>query len=77
MGSSTWWCKNIILVFLSLFFLTFGIEALLGAFHLENPLEFVSLFFAASLIILISLVGIIYPVFQFHSLFKLKQQRHE
>ena len=74
MGSSVWWCKNLILAFLSIFFLIFGIETLFGAFHLKNPLEFISLFFAASLIVLISLVGVIYPAFQFHSFFRMKKQ---
>jgi len=73
MGSSVWWCKNLVLVFLSLFFLLFGIETLVGAFHLTNPIEFIPLFFAACLIILISVVGIIYPAFQFHLFFKMKR----
>jgi hypothetical protein len=74
MGSSIWWCKNLVLVFLSIFFLLFGIETLMGAFYLDNPMEFIPLFFAASLIILISVVGIIYPAFQFHSFFNMKRQ---
>ena len=74
MGSSLWWCKNLVLVFLSLFFLIFGIEVLLGAFGLKNPMTFIPLFFAASLIILISLVGVIYPAFQFHAYYRIKQR---
>jgi hypothetical protein len=67
MGSYFWWIKIILLVFFSLFFLIFGIETLIGAFHLKNPLEFIMYFFSASLMILVSVVGILYPVFQVHA----------
>jgi hypothetical protein len=73
MGSIAWWCKNFFITILSLFFLLFGIEILTGAFYLENPLEFISVFFAASFIILISLVGIIYSAFQFYAFFRMKR----
>lgn len=60
----------LILVF-SLFFLMFGIENLIGAFQLKNPLEFIVYFFSASLMTLVSLVGVLYPVFRIHSRIKL------
>lgn len=47
----------------SLFFL-FGIYVMIRTYHLENPLEFVMAFFSSSLIILISLVGMISPSVQ-------------
>jgi len=67
MGSGLWWGKMILIAFLSLFFLLFSIENLVGAFHLTNPLEFIMYFFSASLMILVSIVGILYPAFQVHA----------
>jgi len=67
MGSYFWWGKMILIGFFSLFFLVFGIETLIGAFHLHNPLEFIMYFFSASFMILVSLVGILYPAFQVHA----------
>ena len=64
MGRGAWWGKNIFIAFLSLFFLIFGINALIGAYSTKNPLEFIMYFFSSSLIILISMVGIIYPFFR-------------
>ena len=67
MGSGLWWGKMILIALFSLFFLVFGIETLVGAFHLKNPLEFIVYFFSASLMILVSIVGILYPAFQIHA----------
>lgn len=63
-----WWLKIILIGVCSILFLLFGIETLIEAFHLNNPMEFIMVFFAASLMILISLVGILYPLFQIHAL---------
>jgi hypothetical protein len=65
------WVKNIVVLLVSLFFLIKGITTLLGAFKLNNPLEFLMYFFSASLLILVCIVGIIYFVFRF---FPNKQQ---
>ena len=70
MGSYFWWGKMILVGLFSLFFLAFGIETLIGAFHLKNPLEFIMYFFSASFMILVSIVGIIYPAFQLHAYHK-------
>jgi hypothetical protein len=67
MGSGLWWGKMILIALFSLFFLIFGIGNLVGAFHLTNPLEFIMYFFSASLMILVSIVGILYPAFQVHA----------
>lgn len=64
------WGKNLFIGILSLFFLIFGIETLMGAYSLKNPLEFIMSFFSSSLIILISIVGIIYPAFRIHTFLK-------
>jgi hypothetical protein len=37
---------------------------------MKNPLEFIMYFFSSSLIILISMVGIIYPVFRIRATLK-------
>lgn len=57
--------KNIVVLLLSLFFLVFGIDILVGSFKLANPLEFVMTLFAASFIILFCVVGILYVFFRF------------
>jgi hypothetical protein len=78
MRSYYWWGKMILIALFSLFFLVFGIETLIGAFHLKNPLEFIMYFFSASLMILVSIVGIFYPIFQVHAYLKaVKAYHHE
>lgn len=77
MGSYLWWGKNILIAVFSVIFLIFGIETIIGAFHLHNPIEFIMSFFSASLIILVSLVGIIYPAFQIRSWFKPRKVDHD
>lgn len=77
MGSALWWGKMILIALFSLFFLIFGIENLIGAFHLTNPLEFIMYFFSASLMILVSVVGILYPVFQVHAHISLVKNQHD
>jgi len=70
MGSPVRWGKNVLIAFLSLFFLVFGINALITAYGTKNPLEFIMYFFSSSLIILISVVGIIYPFFRIRAILK-------
>ena len=70
MGSCFWWGKNILIAFFAIFFLVFGIETLIGSFLLKNPLEFIMYFFSSSLMVLVSLAGILYPAFQVHAFFK-------
>jgi hypothetical protein len=69
MGIFLWWVKIIFIGICSSIFLVFGIETLIGGYALNNPLQFIMVFFAASLMILISLVGILYPLFQIHARF--------
>ena len=77
MGSGFWWGKMILIALFSLFFLIFGIETLIGAFHLTNPLEFIMYFFSASLMILVSIVGILYPAFQVHAHLSLEKNHSD
>jgi len=50
-----WWPLQIILTLISLFFTIFGIDLLMAAYSLKDPFNFIMTFFAACLIILISL----------------------
>ena len=50
-----WWPLQIVLTLLSLFFAFFGINLLMGAYQLKDPFSFIMTFFAACLMILISL----------------------
>jgi zinc transporter ZupT len=77
MGSYFWWGKMTLVGLLSLFFFILGIETLIGAFHLKNPLEFIMLFFSAGFMILVSLVGILYPAFQVHTHLKKGKVNHD
>lgn len=73
MGSCLWWGKNILIALFAFFFLAFGIETLIGSFLLKNPLEFIMYFFSSSLMVLVSLAGILYPTFQVHAFFKTRK----
>jgi len=73
MGSLFWWIKIIAIAVLSLFFLAFSITNLIGAYQLRNPQEFVMSFFSHSLMLMISLVGLIYPILQFYHYIKNKK----
>ena len=73
MGSCFWWGKNILIALSAFFFLAFGIETLIGSFLLKNPLEFIMYFFSSSLMVLVSLAGILYPTFQVHAFFKTRK----
>jgi hypothetical protein len=58
-----WWGKFILFSAVALFFLEFGIEEMIRAYLLKNPVEFLASCFSASFIILISgtlLVGFIW-----------------
>jgi hypothetical protein len=77
MHRSLWLLKMIMIGCFSLFFFIFGVETLVGAFHLKNPLEFIMYFFSASLIVLISIVGILYPGFKIYAHIMKKQDVEE
>jgi hypothetical protein len=69
-GTRPWWIKNIFIGSVSTLFLIFGIENLIGSYRSNNPMEFIMYFFSSSLIVLISLVGIIYSALRIHAYFK-------
>jgi di/tricarboxylate transporter len=72
MNHYLWWFKHALIAILSMIFLVVGVQTLIAAYRLANPLVFIMTFFSASLIILISLVGIAYPVIQVYTLLKQK-----
>ncbi len=61
------WIKISAFGLASLFFLVMGVDALFSAYALRNPIEFLILFFASNLMILVSAVGCI------HSVIKVRQ----
>jgi hypothetical protein len=68
------WCfKHAAIAILSIVFLILGVETLVASYRLPNPLNFIMAFFSASLIILMSIVGILYPLVQVYTLLKPKQ----
>lgn len=71
MRSWLWCLKNIFIALFSLFFLVFGINSLMATYSIKNPYEFFMYFFSSSLIILISIVGIIYAAFRIRAAMKL------
>ncbi|MBA4396988.1 MAG: hypothetical protein C0394_06365 [Syntrophus sp. (in: bacteria)] len=68
-----WWFKHAAIAILSIVFLILGVETLVASYRQANPLTFIMTFFSSNLIILISLVGILYPVLQVYALLKPKQ----
>lgn len=58
------WIRNIAILVLSLFFLIIGINTLVGSYQLNNPYTFVMYFFSASMLILVSIAGLIYFFFK-------------
>ncbi|HBB18006.1 MAG TPA: hypothetical protein DCZ97_13760 [Syntrophus sp. (in: bacteria)] len=77
MDSYLWWGKNILIALFALFFLVFGIETLIGSFLLKNPLEFIIYFFSSSFMVLVSLVGILYPTLKIYALFKTRKHSND
>ncbi len=70
MGTPRWWIRNAVIALGSAFFLAFGIDTLLGAYRLRNAHLFIIYFFSSNFIILISLVGLLYPILQIVAFFR-------
>jgi hypothetical protein len=49
-----WWARFLFFSAVAVFFLEFGVEEMIRAYHTRNPYDFLGSFFAASFIILIS-----------------------
>ena len=59
-----WWIGQLMLTGVACFFVFFGISLLAASYRLGDPFSFIMTFFAASLIILISIVMVIGFVFR-------------
>jgi ABC-type multidrug transport system permease subunit len=70
MGSFTWWIKIIVIAVLAVLFLSLSVVNLISAYQLKNPMEFVMAFFSQSLMLMISLVGVIYSILQLYYYYK-------
>lgn len=64
MDTLFWWASKLLIGMASLFFFAWGIDVLVFSYTLNNPLEFLMYFFSSSMLILVSIVGIIYCVFR-------------
>jgi nitrogen fixation/metabolism regulation signal transduction histidine kinase len=62
--SRWWWLGQLLLTCIACFFAFFGISLLVASYRLGDPFSFIMTFFAASLIILISIVMVIGFVFR-------------
>jgi len=72
-----WWLKIVLMGLLSLFFLLYGIETLIGAYSLKNPMEFIVYFFSASFMILVSSVGAIFSFFKIYGHLKARGEKDD
>lgn len=68
-----WWFQIIAIGLVSLFFLVYGIEMLVGAYSLKNPMDFMMFFFSASFMILVSAVGLVFSFFRIYNRFRLRE----
>lgn len=50
----SWWVIQVVLALVAIFFILFGIDLLIMAYHITDPFSFIMTFFASNLIILIS-----------------------
>ncbi|MDD5723589.1 MAG: hypothetical protein PHY29_07625 [Syntrophales bacterium] len=64
MNAFFWWALKLFIGIVSLFFLMWGVDVLVYAYTLNNPLEFLMYFFSSSMLILVSATGVIYCAFR-------------
>lgn len=72
-----WWVTQIILAFLAIFFIIFGIDMLYTAYQLSEPFSFIMTFFASNLVILISatlLFSFVYKIVRYIKKTKEKEE---
>ncbi len=58
------WMKTVVVGIASIFFLALGIDNLVSAYSLNHPQMFIVSFFSSSLMILISLSGLLFSFFR-------------
>ncbi|OPL11504.1 MAG: hypothetical protein AVO39_05360 [delta proteobacterium MLS_D] len=61
-----WWTKQLVILFVSGFFLYRGVRVLIGCYGLDDPFSFIMYFFSSSLLILVSASIMLYPVFKIY-----------
>jgi hypothetical protein len=66
-----WWTSQAALVIIAVFFLIFGIQLFIQAYHLEDPYFFILTFFSSNLIILISAAILLGLVLRMISVYRL------
>jgi hypothetical protein len=64
------WLREILIGVFTIFSLAWGISLLISAYSMNNPVEFVMVFFASNFIVLISGTGVLYAAFRFWRLWK-------
>ncbi len=69
-GTPCWWCKILAVGIISFLLFCWGTAALINAYYLKNPQEFVMIFFSSSFLILLGITGMIYPVCRLHEYFQ-------
>ncbi|MFZ3115338.1 MAG: hypothetical protein WA133_05420 [Syntrophales bacterium] len=62
--------KIVVIALVSAFFLTLSVTNLISAYQMKHPLEFVMVFFSQSLMLMISIVGLIYSFLQLYLFLK-------
>jgi hypothetical protein len=65
-----WWLGQVGLILVASLFLVFGVQLLIAAYELPDPFSFIMTFFAASLIILISLALLAGFLLRLHSVYR-------
>lgn len=77
---SIWWSCQAGLIMFAGFFLVFGIQLCIAAYHLDNPYFFILTFFSSNLIILISgaiLIGLVLRIISVYRLMRPKIKKKE
>lgn len=74
-----WWLGQLLLTGIACFFTCFGISLLVASYRLGDPFSFIMTFFAANLMILISLVmviGIVLRMWRVMQAIRCPDQKH-
>ncbi|MDD5476146.1 MAG: hypothetical protein PHU03_06495 [Syntrophales bacterium] len=66
MNTAFWWIKQLVILFVSGFFLIKGVHVLIDSYRLTNPFEFIMYFFSSSLLILVSAGILLYPLLRIY-----------
>ena len=72
-----WWLGQWLLTGIACFFIFFGISLLVASYRLGNPFSFIMTFFAASLIILISVVMAMGFVVRMHGVRQIERRKND